>query len=204
MVYQKKYLVLLLGGFRENETRTLALIAKMGAYPSYHEPSSRFSPAFTKFRTAVRVVVATKRMQFLVAKSNKSIRQVMEPVDSKSSSHRNTQSSSKSVNNDRQYDLSRPNYRQSNAYQSVPSRFEADDVNGYSSQPSDISTDPKDASFAEIYTGSIDTAVPKHTHDSGVYSAFDYKPTEMVTRGTSRGQPNSDLANRLESHNVHR
>ncbi|XP_046846302.1 A-kinase anchor protein 9-like [Xenia sp. Carnegie-2017] len=80
LVYQKKYLLLLLGGFRDNETKTLATIAKMGAYPSFHEPKTRFSPAFTKFRTAVRVVVAAKRMKFLVCKSKKSVQLVMEPV----------------------------------------------------------------------------------------------------------------------------
>jgi hypothetical protein len=195
--------VLLLGGFRENETRTLALIAKMGAYPSYHEPTARFSPAFTKFRTAVRVVVATKRMQFLVAKSRKAIKQVMEPVNSKSGSQRSTHSSTKSGDNPllyaRQNDLSRPNYRQSNP--SVPLRFEVNDLGA--SQQGDISMDPKDSSFAEIYSGSIDTAVPKHT-DSGVYSAFDYKPTEVVTYGASRGQLDSDLMKRLDSRNIRR
>lgn len=186
----------MLGGFRENETRTLALIAKMGAYPSYHETTSRFSPAFTKFRTAVRVVVATKRMQFLVEKSKKSVRQIIEPGESKSSSQRSTHSSSKSVYNNRQHEPHRPNYRHNNAYQTVPSRFEANNVNG--SQHGDISMDTKDTSFAEIYTGSIDTAVPKHT-DSGVYSAFDYKPTEMVT---SLGRPYSGITNRLEPHHI--
>ena len=188
--------MLLLGGFRENETRTLALIAKMGAYPSYHETTSRFSPAFTKFRTAVRVVVATKRMQFLVEKSKKSVRQIVEPVESKSSSQRSTHPSTKSVYNNRQHELHRPNYRRSNVYQTVPSRFEVDHVDG--SQHGDISMDAKDSSFAEIYTGSLDTAVPKHT-DSGVYSAFDYKPTE---KGTSLGRPYSEITNILEPRHI--
>ena len=193
----------MLGGFRENETKTLALIAKMGAYPSYHEPTSRFSPAFTKFRTAVRVVVATKRMQFLVAKSRKSIRQVMEPVDSKPGSQRNTHSSTKSGNNPLLYahenDLGRTNYLQSNTCD--PLRFEVNNING--SEQGDISMDPKDSSFAEIYSGNMDTAVPKHTH-SAVYSAFDYKPTEIVTRGANRGQLDSDPINRLDSRNLQR
>uniref|UniRef100_A0A8W8M7F5 Pericentrin/AKAP-450 centrosomal targeting domain-containing protein n=1 Tax=Magallana gigas TaxID=29159 RepID=A0A8W8M7F5_MAGGI len=34
LVYQKKYLVLLLGGFQDCEQTTLALIARMGVYPS--------------------------------------------------------------------------------------------------------------------------------------------------------------------------
>jgi hypothetical protein len=177
------------------------MIAKMGAHPSYNEPTSRFSPAFTKFRTAVRVVVATKRMQFLVAKSKKSVRQVMEPVDSKSASHRNNQFSTKSVNNDRQDYLSRPSYRQNNAYQNVPSRFDVNSRN--SSRQGDTSMDSKDTSFAEIHTGSTDAVVPKHT-DSGIYSAFDYKPIEVATFGANRGQPDSDHASRLGSRNMQR
>lgn len=186
--------MLLLGGFRENETRTLAMIAKMGAYPSYHETTSRFSPAFTKFRTAVRVVVATKRMQFLVEKSKKAVRQIVEPVESKSNSQRSTHSSTKAVYNNRQHEPYKPNYR--NAHQTVPSRFEVDNVSGL--QHGDISMDPKDTSFAEIYTGSIDTAVPKHT-DSGVYSAFDYKPNEVVT---GLGKPNPEITTRLEPRHI--
>nr|XP_034310020.1 pericentrin [Crassostrea gigas] len=34
LVYQKKYLLLLLGGFHDCEQTTLALIARMGVYPS--------------------------------------------------------------------------------------------------------------------------------------------------------------------------
>lgn len=190
--------MLLLGGFRENETRTLSLIAKMGAYPSFHEPSTRFSRAFTRFRTVVRVVVATKRMQFLVAKAKKSVRQVIESVDLKSKSHKNSQSVTKSLTIDRQHDVNRQNYQQSDAYHRVLSRFETD--NGSSSCSGDIFAEAKDASFPEIYAGNVDTTVPNHT-DSRVYSAFDYQPTDMVTHGA---HANSDLSNRFIFHDVHK
>ncbi|XP_039182339.1 pericentrin isoform X3 [Crotalus tigris] len=73
LVYQKKYLLLLLGGFQECEQATLSLIARMGIYPSapdlnVSETRSRF---FTKFRSAVRVVIAILRLKFLVRKWHK-------------------------------------------------------------------------------------------------------------------------------------
>lgn len=34
LVYQKKYLLILLGGFRDTEKDTLSLLAQMGVYPS--------------------------------------------------------------------------------------------------------------------------------------------------------------------------
>ncbi|XP_063173863.1 pericentrin isoform X2 [Candoia aspera] len=73
LVYQKKYLLLLLGGFQECEQATLSLIARMGIYPSppdlsVSESRSRF---FTKFRSAVRVVIAILRLKFLVRKWHK-------------------------------------------------------------------------------------------------------------------------------------
>ena len=189
------------------------MIAKMGAYPSYQEPSTRFSTSFTKFRTAVRVVIATKRMQFLVAKSKKSIRQVIAaPADSKLTSHRDAESNTKSAKVDPAY---RPRYRPGSSYQNVPSRFpttEGDSVqSGFSSRQEDISIEQKDSSFAEILTGNLGATAPQHT-DSGVYSAFDHHPRDSVTLGTSTSHrfhdqanaPNSYLANRFESRNVHR
>ncbi|XP_054847856.1 A-kinase anchor protein 9 isoform X2 [Eublepharis macularius] len=68
LIYQKKYLLLLLGGFQECEEATLSLIARMGGQPSYtdleiitHRPKG-----FTRFRSAVRVLIAISRMKFLV------------------------------------------------------------------------------------------------------------------------------------------
>ncbi|MEE6466654.1 hypothetical protein FKM82_007016 [Ascaphus truei] len=68
LVYQKKYLLLLLGGFHECEEATLALIARMGGQPSYTdlEVITNHSRAFTRFRSAVRVSIAISRMKFLV------------------------------------------------------------------------------------------------------------------------------------------
>ncbi|NXV25994.1 PCNT protein, partial [Rissa tridactyla] len=63
LVYQKKYLLLLLGGFQDCEQTTLSLIARMGFYPSPADlqlSGSRSRP-FTKFRCAVRAIVAVSR-----------------------------------------------------------------------------------------------------------------------------------------------
>ncbi|XP_062434336.1 pericentrin [Rhea pennata] len=73
LVYQKKYLLLLLGGFQDCEQATLSLIARMGIYPSPADlqfSNSRSRP-FTKFRCAVRVIIAVSRLKFLVKKWNK-------------------------------------------------------------------------------------------------------------------------------------
>ncbi|XP_074950332.1 pericentrin isoform X4 [Phalacrocorax aristotelis] len=73
LVYQKKYLLLLLGGFQECEQATLSLIARMGIYPSPADlqlSGSRSRP-FTKFRCAVRAIIAVSRLKFLVKKWNK-------------------------------------------------------------------------------------------------------------------------------------
>uniref|UniRef100_K1Q771 Pericentrin n=1 Tax=Magallana gigas TaxID=29159 RepID=K1Q771_MAGGI len=45
LVYQKKYLLLLLGGFQDCEQTTLALIARMGVYPSLRTCSEGPGPA---------------------------------------------------------------------------------------------------------------------------------------------------------------
>lgn len=63
MIYQKKYLLLLLGGFQDTEETTLALLARMGAtsaIESLHHRSYKLPPA-TMFRSAVRVVIAITR-----------------------------------------------------------------------------------------------------------------------------------------------
>uniref|UniRef100_A0ABM5EIB3 Pericentrin isoform X1 n=2 Tax=Pogona vitticeps TaxID=103695 RepID=A0ABM5EIB3_9SAUR len=73
LVYQKKYLLLLLGGFQECEQATLSLIARMGIYPS--PPDLNVSESrgyfFIKFRSAVRVIIAISRLKFLVKKWHK-------------------------------------------------------------------------------------------------------------------------------------
>ncbi|XP_063159680.1 A-kinase anchor protein 9 isoform X2 [Candoia aspera] len=68
LIYQKKYLLLLLGGFQECEEATLTLIARMGGQPSYThlEVITHHSKSFTRFRSAVRVLIAISRMKFLV------------------------------------------------------------------------------------------------------------------------------------------
>ncbi|PKU40288.1 pericentrin isoform x1 [Limosa lapponica baueri] len=73
LVYQKKYLLLLLGGFQDCEQATLSLIARMGIYPSPADlqRSGSHSRPFTKFRCAVRAIIAVSRLKFLVKKWNK-------------------------------------------------------------------------------------------------------------------------------------
>ncbi|XP_034776747.2 A-kinase anchor protein 9-like isoform X2 [Acipenser ruthenus] len=67
LIYQKKYLLLLLGGFQECEEATLSLIAKMGGRPSHNlEIITHRCRGFTRFRSAVRVTIAISRMKFLV------------------------------------------------------------------------------------------------------------------------------------------
>nr|DBA19924.1 TPA: hypothetical protein GDO54_015680 [Pyxicephalus adspersus] len=84
LVYQKKYLLLLLGGFQACEKATLSLIARMGVYPSpgdFQYPAK--SPSgLTKFRSAVRAVIAISRLKFLVRKWNKTSRKgaIVEPA----------------------------------------------------------------------------------------------------------------------------
>ncbi|GFS21832.1 A-kinase anchor protein 9 [Elysia marginata] len=77
LVYQKKYLLLLLGGYRDTEQETLAILASMGGFPSpgvglsFH---GRHSRAFTVFRSAGRTVIAIFRMKYLVRKWKRATR----------------------------------------------------------------------------------------------------------------------------------
>uniref|UniRef100_A0A8C0T657 A-kinase anchoring protein 9 n=1 Tax=Canis lupus familiaris TaxID=9615 RepID=A0A8C0T657_CANLF len=68
LIYQKKYLLLLLGGFQECEDATLALLARMGGQPAFTdlEVITNRPRGFTRFRSAVRVSMAISRMKFLV------------------------------------------------------------------------------------------------------------------------------------------
>ncbi|CAJ1074387.1 pericentrin isoform X4 [Xyrichtys novacula] len=77
LVYQKRYLLLLLGGFQECEQATLCLIAHMGARPS--PPLSSQSRPLGRFRAAVRAVIAVSRMRFLTRKWNRAIRRLSSP-----------------------------------------------------------------------------------------------------------------------------
>ncbi|XP_066525977.1 A-kinase anchor protein 9 isoform X2 [Hoplias malabaricus] len=73
LIYQKKYLLLLLGGFQECEEATLSLIARMGGRPSYPQLDTitQRRRGFTRFRSAVRVSIALSRMRFLVRRWKK-------------------------------------------------------------------------------------------------------------------------------------
>ncbi|XP_065096299.1 pericentrin isoform X2 [Paramisgurnus dabryanus] len=74
LVYQKRYLLLLLGGFQDCEQATLALIARMGAQPSLSQ--TQVSRPLNRFRTSVRVVIAISRLKFLTRKWQKATRKV--------------------------------------------------------------------------------------------------------------------------------
>ncbi|KAM9823838.1 A-kinase anchor protein 9 [Neosynchiropus ocellatus] len=66
LIYQKKYLLLLLGGFQECEEATLSLLSRMGGRPSVSDPYSQHRRGLMRFRSAVRVSIALSRMRFLV------------------------------------------------------------------------------------------------------------------------------------------
>uniref|UniRef100_A0A3Q2FFS1 Pericentrin n=1 Tax=Cyprinodon variegatus TaxID=28743 RepID=A0A3Q2FFS1_CYPVA len=74
LVYQKRYLILLLGGFQDCEQATLALIARMGVRPS--PPLIMQRGLLWRFRAVVRVVIAVSRMRFLTRKWQRAIRRV--------------------------------------------------------------------------------------------------------------------------------
>ncbi|KAM8840712.1 A-kinase anchor protein 9 isoform 3-T3 [Spinachia spinachia] len=74
LIYQKKYLLLLLGGFQECEEATLSLLTRMAGRPAL--PVGGESPiqrrrGLTRFRSAVRVSIALSRMRFLVKRWHK-------------------------------------------------------------------------------------------------------------------------------------
>ncbi|MBN3318927.1 AKAP9 protein, partial [Atractosteus spatula] len=81
LVYQKKYLLLLLGGFQDCEQATLSLIARMDVYPSPGDlqEATRSQP-ISRFRSAVRVVIAISRLRFLVKKWQKATRKGQLPT----------------------------------------------------------------------------------------------------------------------------
>uniref|UniRef100_A0A3P8SFL9 A kinase (PRKA) anchor protein 9 n=1 Tax=Amphiprion percula TaxID=161767 RepID=A0A3P8SFL9_AMPPE len=73
LIYQKKYLLLLLGGFQECEEATLTLLSRMGSRPSLSslESLSKRRRGLMRFRSAVRVSIALSRMRFLVKRWHK-------------------------------------------------------------------------------------------------------------------------------------
>ncbi|XP_051787224.1 LOW QUALITY PROTEIN: pericentrin [Erpetoichthys calabaricus] len=84
LVYQKKYLLLLLGGFQDTEREILSLIARMGVYPSPKDLQNTASTSrpISKFRSAVRVLIAISRLRFLVKKWQKATKKSHPPVAS--------------------------------------------------------------------------------------------------------------------------
>ena len=60
LVYQKKYLLLIIGGFQETESTTLRLISRMSGQPNPQQIIQKPDPK-TRFKSAVRVVIAISR-----------------------------------------------------------------------------------------------------------------------------------------------
>lgn len=73
LIYQKKYLLLLLGGFQECEEATLTLLSRMGGRPALSslESHSQRRRGLMRFRSVVRVSIALSRMRFLVKRWHK-------------------------------------------------------------------------------------------------------------------------------------
>ncbi|XP_054461660.1 A-kinase anchor protein 9 isoform X3 [Anoplopoma fimbria] len=73
LIYQKKYLLLLLGGFQECEEATLSLLSRMGGRPALPgvESLSQHRRGLMRFRSAVQVSIALSRMRFLVKRWHK-------------------------------------------------------------------------------------------------------------------------------------
>jgi len=83
LVYQKRYLLLLLAGFQDAELQTLGAIARMGAHPSSSSSASlrmtgrsggqlvqsRRRSALRRFRVVARVVTAVRRSERYTATS---------------------------------------------------------------------------------------------------------------------------------------
>ena len=65
LVYQKKYLLLIIGGFQETESTTLRLISKMSGQPNPQQILQKPDPK-TRFKSAVRVVIAVSRYNTVV------------------------------------------------------------------------------------------------------------------------------------------
>ncbi|XP_048825950.1 pericentrin isoform X11 [Brienomyrus brachyistius] len=81
LVYQKKYLLLQLGGSRDCELATLSLLGLMGACPC---PAAFKTRPTNRFRTTVCVIIAISRLRFLVRKWHKSVRRgAMNPASNK-------------------------------------------------------------------------------------------------------------------------
>ncbi|XP_057614343.1 A-kinase anchor protein 9 isoform X7 [Chionomys nivalis] len=68
LVFQKKYLLLLLGRFQECEEATVGLLFRMTGFPGFRSPETETSrpKGLAIFRKAVRVSIAITRMKYLV------------------------------------------------------------------------------------------------------------------------------------------
>lgn len=72
LMYQKNYLLIILGGYQDTESVTLEMLGRLGclssAYGTHHD--LKYSKPFRRFRSLVRVAMAIFRMKFLVRKWN--------------------------------------------------------------------------------------------------------------------------------------
>eukprot|EP00794_Sanderia_malayensis_P003343 gene3343-3832_t len=152
LIYQKKYLLFLLGGFQETEAITLSMIAKMDGH-SDHAGRTQYgkSRAFMRFRTAARVVMATWRMKFLVKKWNKSVSKAAGKVGGRRSDESKTSPSA-------------PPETISEKTSSVE-RFYFPKQNSLSANGYDTTSDPKSESMRRKKSFSKRADVPAKSHD---------------------------------------
>ncbi|XP_076422383.1 A-kinase anchor protein 9 isoform X19 [Peromyscus maniculatus bairdii] len=69
LIFQKKYLLLLLGRFQEYEEATLGLLVRMAGSPGFSSPETAVTSrpkGCTRFRIAARVSIAVSRMKYLI------------------------------------------------------------------------------------------------------------------------------------------
>jgi len=68
LIYQKRYLLLLLAGYQDGEIQTLTAIASLGAHPSSSRVAGqRKRSAVLRFRVAARVITALYRYIYAIS-----------------------------------------------------------------------------------------------------------------------------------------
>nr|CAB3264710.1 putative leucine-rich repeat-containing protein DDB_G0290503 [Phallusia mammillata] len=198
LAYQKKYLLLLLGGFQDCEEATLALIARMGAYPStdaLRRPIPHRTRAFTRFRSAVRAVIAIQRLKFLVRKWKRASSTVSAAIQSKHGVSATTGTSSmngtlpsqptRHRNELRLPTNDRHAHRTPSPIETSPDhvRYRAEDSYGSQSSVSRYSSDTPVHDTSHYMDGRRGTS----PHTSGAYGNYD-RDSSYAAPGTSDGR----------------
>ncbi|XP_076802613.1 uncharacterized protein LOC143446732 isoform X2 [Clavelina lepadiformis] len=190
LIYQKKYLLLLLGGFQDCEEATLALIARMGAYPSndaLRGTVTNRSVAFTRFRSAVRVVIAVCRLKFLVRKWKRANHTVSAAIQSKHGPPAQPSTSANGVNSGRRTESLSP-------YPHSISRTPSPHINdSITHRPG--SSRGHDHHLVSYYHNRYSGEPPSHDTSSDRYKASTSPYTSAVPRSTGyRGAYDRDYS----------